>query len=274
MPEPQYDFFATRPGAAPSPPAPPLPPAPGAGPELPPPPAAAPVPDRPYRAPSSGPVFVGPGGTAVNQFGTPVDAPAAPTGPYAAPGTGAVPTSTPGIVSTWDPGVPTPAPYGLTQFGTPAGPPVASSRAAASRRSDSARPPRNVVAVAILAIVLGGFVAVPTVAALMAYLEVRSQVESLGMGDAGTALLGMVVVGLLIMAVVAALLLVGGIATVAGQRWGGWMLVASFSLGLLGQVLNVTDGVFGLANIVAVLIALVLLLVLVTGEGKAWLMRS
>ena len=75
----------------------------------------------------------------------------------------------------------------------------------------------------------------------------------------------------MVLAVVTATLLVGGIATLVGKRWGGWILVVAFGLSLLGQVQQVLSGSLGLAQVIGFLIGLVLLLVLVTGEGLAWL---
>lgn len=247
MSDPGYDFFATgrpqQPAGSP------------ALPDVPTPPPAAPAPEA-FLAPAPAPAraFQMPNGTQVNQFGTPIGASAAPTGPYAAPGIGAVPTPTPGLVSTW------------------AGPQVPAGHRAAARAVVDDRPPRNVRAVAILAIVLGALVALGTLAGFASYSTLSSQLDQLG-GQAGlgAALLSAMLIGLVIMTVVAATLLVGGIATVAGQRWGGWILVVSFGLSLLGQVQSIATSGVSMSSVIGFLIGLVLLLVLVTGEGLTWL---
>jgi hypothetical protein len=252
MSDPGYDFFATgRPTPPPGAPAVPEPTVAA--------PPAAPPPVQ-YGAPAPARTFQMPNGTQVNQFGTPVGEAAAPTGPYAAPGVGAVPTATPGMVSTWS--GPEAAP------GHRAVP--APHRAAAPAGAD--RPPRNVMAVAVLAVFFGVLGALGTVGALLAYSTLSSQIDALGAGaELGGALLTAALIGVVVLAVVTATLLVGGIATLVGKRWGGWILVVAFGLSLLGQVQQVLSGSLGLAQVIGFLIGLVLLLVLVTGEGLAWL---
>jgi hypothetical protein len=137
------------------------------------------------------------------------------------------------------------------------------------------RPPRNVVAVAVLAIVLGVLAAIPTVAALSTYLDLKGQLDSLGAGaDLGGQILGVMLVAIVVMGLVAAFLLTGGIATVAGQRWGAWLLVVAFALYLLGQLQALVNGGFGLVNVIGVLIGVVLVLSLVSGEGRRWLLAT
>jgi hypothetical protein len=248
MVDPGYDFFATRqPSQTPEPV-----PAVGAPQSQllqPTPPTQPSQPSQPMPTAQS---------TAVNRFGMPIDLPVAPTGPYAAPGIGAVPTATPGMVSTW------------------AGPPVP-TRARPTARAAAVwdRPPRNVVAVAVLAIVLGVLAAIPTVAALSTYLDLKGQLDSLGAGaDLGGQILGVMLVAIVVMGLVAAFLLTGGIATVAGQRWGAWLLVVAFALYLLGQLQALVNGGFGLVNVIGVLIGVVLVLSLVSGEGRRWLLAT
>jgi len=248
-----YDFFATgRPQVPPGSPTLPPPPVPA-------PPSAPPV-DAVYNAPPPAAQFTRADGVTVNQFGTPIGAASAPTGPYAAPGVGAVPTEAPGMVSSW-PGpqaAAAPAPY--------------AGRRAAGPASTADRPPRNVVAVAVLALVFGALGALATLMGLYAYQETSNQLASLGGSSAFTdAIMTTLLIGLVIIAAVTALLLVGGLATLTGRRWGGWLLVASYSLYLLGRVQQMVASGFSLWDTLFALIALVLLLVLVTGEGLAWL---
>ncbi|HET7899977.1 MAG TPA: hypothetical protein VFL59_02240 [Candidatus Nanopelagicales bacterium] len=247
MSDPGYDFFATgHPQVPPGSPA--LPPPPVAAPSLPPPPA--PPVDVVYNAPPPAAQFTRADGVTVNQFGTPIGTASAPTGPYAAPGVGSVPTQSPGMVSTW---------------GAPA---ASSGHRVASRSPRSDAPPRNVLAVAWLAVFFGVLATLSTLFALVSLL----QLSSLGVSSdiAGTWMAALVV-SLIVLGAVAALLLIGAAGTIAGRRWGGWMLVASYSLYLLGQVQSFASGGFRLFDLLFVLIALVLLLVLVTGEGLAWL---
>lgn len=247
MSDPGYDFFAT---GRPQPPAgsPALPEPPVA------PPPAAPAPPAAYGAPAPARTFQMPNGTQVNQFGTPIGEVVAPTGPYAAPGVAAVPTAAPGLVSTW------------------AGPPAPTGHRAAPQQAGSDRAPRNVRAVAILALVGGVLGSIGTLAGFASYASLSAQIDALGdTTGLGGAILTAVLVGLVIFGLVSVTLLVGSIATLLGRRWGGWILVGAFGLSLLGQVQQVLSGALGLSQVLGFLIALVLLLVLVTGEGLAWL---
>jgi hypothetical protein len=253
MSDPGYDFFATgRPQAPPGGPAVPEPPL------APPPPAAPQLAAPQYAAPAPARTFQMPNGTQVNQFGTPVGEAAAPTGPYAAPGVAAVPTAAPGMVSTWG------------------GPPAPAGHRAAPQPAATGEVPRNVRAVAALAVVVGLLLLFSTWQVFSAYQQVSGVLDEPGMSADQKAflapLLTLVVVVLLVMAVVTVLCLVGGVATVAGQRWGGWMLVAAYGLFLLGQLYQFGHGMVGFSSFLWLAIGLVLLLVLVTGEGLAWLL--
>lgn len=254
MNEAEYDFFGTGGGTAPAPAAPPA--------------------VRPDAAPATATqhTYATPQGR-VNQFGTPVDVAPTPTGPFAAAGIGAAPTSTPGMVSTWQ---------GPPMHGAPAR--SAHGRAAAPRGSSSSQVPTNVRAVAVLALFFGLLGAIATWSGFSQYQQLRSLVDQTmaaeGPGAASpavsdslmSALLTVVLVGLVILAAVTVILLAGGAATLAGQRWGGWLLVVAYGLYLLGQVYSFAHGGFTLFGAIGVLIALVLLLVLVTGEGLRWLL--
>jgi hypothetical protein len=152
------------------------------------------------------------------------------------------------------------------------GPPVPVSHRAAPAKAASDAVPRNVRAVAILALVFGALGTLATLAGASSYQTLSAQVDRLGdtTGLAGT-IMTAILVALLILAAVTATLLVGGIATLAKQRWGGWVLVVAFGLAVLGQLQGLVTSGFTLSQVIASLIAITLLLVLVTGEGLAWL---
>lgn len=256
MSDPGYDFFATgRPQPPPGSPA--LPEPPVAPPVAPPmaPPAGPPVggPQPAYGAPAPARTFQMPNGTQVNQFGTPIGEVAAPTGPYAAPGVAAVPTAAPGMVTTWG------------------GPPVAAGHRAAPAPVAHAGVPRNVRAVAILAVFFGVLGLLATVAGFNAYSQVSAQLDSLGANKAMVSgVLTAALVVLVLLAASTAMWLTGGIATLVGRRWGGWVLVVAYSLYLLSALYQFGQGSFSIIQVVLVLVAVVLLLVMVTGEGLAW----
>jgi hypothetical protein len=259
MNDPGYDFFAI---GGPNDPATaqPQPPA-GQPPILPSP--VPPVVGATYHSPEPGRTFQM-GSMTVNQFGTPVDLPAVPTGPYAAPGMGTAPASVPGLVTTWQ------GPQGPTRQ-APAG-----HRTAAPHRDEL---PRNVRAVAILALFFGVLATIGTVIDFSRYGELKALVDTASTSNAVGAelanqVLSVLLVVLVIMALVSALLLVGGGATLAHKRWGGWMLVASFGLYLLGALWQMVHNGFDGISILVVGIALALLGALVTGDGRRWLMSE
>jgi hypothetical protein len=254
MNDPSYDFFGSGTTASPATPA-----------------AADPMVRPDIRSPRSaegGPATYDTPTGRVNQFGTPVDVGAVPTGPLAAPGIGAAPTSTPGMVTTWQ------------------GPPV-QTRAAARLADRDTGVPRNVQAVAVLAIFFGVLAAISAFLGFSQYQQLRSLLdqtataESSGAttgsvaisGSLADALLTAVLIALVILAVVALVLLVGGGATLANQTWGGWMLVGAGALYVLDEVYAWAHGGYSLFGGIFVAVAVVLLLVLVTGEGGRWLMR-
>ena len=245
MSDPGYDFFATgRPTPPPGAPAVPEPTVAA--------PPAAPPPVQ-YGAPAPARTFQMPNGTQVNQFGTPVGEVAAPTGPYAAPGVAAVPTAAPGMVSTWG------------------GPPAPASHRAAPQAASPGLP-RNVRAVAILAVVFGLLGLWVTISGFSAYNEVSARLDELGASaSAARGLLTAALVVLVLFAAATAMWLTGGIATLTGARWGGWVLVVAYSLYLLGALYQLGQGAPSLIQLILVAVAIVLLLVLVTGEGLAWL---
>ena len=258
MNDPGYDFFAIGgPNdpvtAEPKPPAgqPPIMPSP-----------VPPVVGATYHSPEPGRTFQM-GNMTVNQFGTPVELPAVPTGPYAAPGMGAAPAPVPGLVTTWQ------------------GPQGPGRQAAPARRNAGLQDevPRNVRAVAILALFFGALASLATFFDFSRYGELKAMVDAaagsnpLG-ADLANQVLSVLLVVIVIMALVSALLLVGGGATLARQRWGGWMLVASFGLYLLGALYQMVHNGFDGISVVIVGIAVLLLGALVTGDGRRWLMNE
>ncbi len=257
MPEPSYDFFATgRAAGVTEPHVPPVPDVPV--------PALAPV-DRLVAteapAPAAFPVAPGsgyaPGG--VNQFGTPVDVVAVPTGPLAAPGIGAAPIAVPGMVSTW---------------GEPVAPAARAAHAApvVDRRSV----PRNVRAVALLSMFFGLLIAFGTSIAISQYLALSDMVGRAGSGAAAGAMagavLGVALVAIVLMVVQVLLFLVGGGATLANQRWGGWLLVVAMGLYVLAEFRQVGETGPALIPLLTAAAAVALFLTLVTGDGRRWLL--
>ena len=200
----------------------------------------------------------------VDRFGIPVGAPVVPTGPSAAPGIGAQPTSTPGMVTTWQ------------------GPPVPTRAAARAAAPQGA--PTNVRAVSVLAVVLGLLAGIVALYGFSQYLALKSMIdqtlaaESPGgvqiSGSLAGAVLTAVLISLLILGIVSAVMLVGGVATLAGKQWGGWMLVGAFGLYLLGALYQMVHNGFDGISVVIVGIAVLLLGALVTGDGRRWLMNE
>ena len=200
----------------------------------------------------------------VDRFGIPVGAPVVPTGPSAAPGIGAQPTSTPGMVTTWQ------------------GPPVPTRAAARAAAPQGA--PTNVRAVSVLAVVLGLLAGIVALYGFSQYLALKSMIdqtlaaESPGgvqiSGSLAGAVLTAVLISLLILGVVSTVMLVGGVATLASKQWGGWMLVGAFGLYVLGQVYSFSQGGYSLFGGIFLAIGVLMLLVLVTGDGRRWLLHG
>ena len=241
MNDPDYDFFGGGPSAG----------------ETPAPMAHGMRPDRPEQelVTSQG---------RVDRFGIPVGAPVVPTGPSAAPGIGAQPTSMPGMVTTWQ------------------GPPMPTRAAARAAVPHGA--PTNVRAVAVLALVLGLLAGIVALYGFSQYLALKSMIdqtlaaESPGGVQISNSLAGAVLtavlISLLILGVVSTVMLVGGVATLASKQWGGWMLVGAFGLYVLGQVYSFSQGGYSLFGGIFLAIGVLMLLVLVTGDGRRWLMRG
>jgi hypothetical protein len=254
MPEPSYDFFATgRAAGAPEPHVPAVPDMAATAVDRFGAPVTTPVPPAFPVAPGSG---YAPG--AVNQFGTPIDAVAVPTGPLAAPGIGAAPIAGPGMVSTW---------------GEPVAP--AARAAHAAPVVDRGPVPRNVRAIALLSMFFGLLIAFVTSIAISQYLALSDLVGRAASGTAAGAMagtvLGVVLVGIVIMVVLALLFLVGGGATLANQRWGGWLLVVAMALYVLAQVRQLGETGPALIPLLTAAAAVALFLTLVTGDGRRWL---
>ena len=200
----------------------------------------------------------------VDRFGIPVGAPVVPTGPSAAPGIGAQPTSTPGMVTTWQ------------------GPPMPTRAAARAAAPQGA--PTNVRAVAVLALVLGLLAGIVALYGFSQYLALKSMIdqtlaaESSGGVQISSSLAGAVLtavlISLLILGIVSAIMLVGGVATLASKQWGGWMLVGAFGLYVLGQVYSFSQGGYSLFGGIFLAIGILMLLVLVTGDGRRWLLHG
>jgi hypothetical protein len=242
MNDPDYDFFGDGAGASAAAPAPM---------------AHGMRPDRPE------PEFVTSQGR-VDRFGIPVGAPVVPTGPSAAAGIGARPTSTPGMVTTWQ------------------GPPMPARAAARAAAPDGA--PTNVRAVAVLALVLGLLAGIVVLYGFSQYLALKSMIDQTLAAETpggvvisnslAGAVLTAVLISLLILGIVSAVLLVGGVATLASRPWGGWMLVGAFGLYVLGQVYSFAHGGYSLFGGVFLAIGVLMLLVLVTGDGRRWLLHG
>ncbi len=248
MAGPEYDFFATGPRQAP-----PQPPAPPVGRT-----AAPSVPAAPMTgAPAP-----------VNQFGLPVDD-YAPTGPYAAPGYGTAPVAH-GLVASQDPA-----------WGAPAG-----RRQAPAPADDR---PGTVLAAGIIAIVCGALLALLAGTGFLGYLAMSSQLDGLAAAsdDAataqafGSAILGAVLIGVIVLAVFAALYLVLGIMTAKGRRPFAWALLVVSALNLLWSAYQFVSGSMGtsgsggtLGTMIGFGVVVAIVLLLAVGSGGAWLRRS
>lgn len=257
MAGPEYDFFATGPRpAAPSG-------ASGFGTTVTP-SSAAPAVTPPAAAP------------AVNQFGLPADA-VAPTGPYVAPGYG---SASEGIA----------AGVGVTDTPGHAAP-VHGRRAAPAPVSDER--PGTVLAAGIVALVVGGLLAVLAVLGLFAYLAAKSQMDAMlapGAGEADlagaedfvSALLMAVLVGVLVLAVFAGLYLLLGVGTVRGHRGFAWGLLVVAALNVLYGVYQLATGAgaadvapgSGAGTLVSLAVSVAIVGLLTLGSGGAWLRRS
>jgi hypothetical protein len=248
MAGPEYDFFATGPRQAP-----PQPPAPPVGRTASPSVPAAPMTGAP--AP-------------VNQFGLPVDE-YAPTGPYAAPGYGTVPVAH-GLVASQDPA-----------WGAPAG------RRQAPAPADVR--PGTVLAAGIISIVLGALGAVLAGMGLLGYAAMSAQLDQLAAASDdsataaafGSAILGAVLVGVVVLAVFAALYLVLGIMTARGSRPFAWALLVVSALNLLWSAYQFVSGSMGtsgtggtFSTVVGLGVVVAIVLLLTVGSGGAWLRRS
>jgi len=93
-------------------------------------------------------------------------------------------------------------------------------------------------------------------------------------GSLAGAVLTAVLISLLILGIVSAVMLAGGVATLAGKQWGGWMLVGAFGLYVLGQVYSFSQGGYSLFGGIFLAIGVLMLLVLVTGDGRRWLLHG
>lgn len=258
MAGPEYDFFATGPRSAPSAPAPGA----GFGTTITPSTAAPAVPAAPAAAAAP-----------VNQFGLPVDA-ASPVGPYAAPGYG---SSDQGIAA----GVGQPLPGAVVGQHSRRDADVADER------------PGTVLAAGIVALVIGGLLAVLAFLGLLAYFAAKSQMDSLlgtpGMTEADAAmadefvgaLLTAVLVGVVVLAVFAALYLVLGVGTVRGRRGFAWGLLVVAVLNVLYGLYQAATG--GAADVapgaslgawVSLAVSFAIVGLLTLGSGGAWLRRS
>jgi hypothetical protein len=203
---------------------------------------------------------------AVNQFGTPLDAPTVPTGPYAAPGIGAAPTAGPGLVSAWDTAAP----------GAAHAAPHAGHRAAGAPSAAAARP-GTVLAAGIVAIVVGALGLLLGFMGLLAYAALSSEIAALEaspeLAGSGLDLSGFstfMLIGALILLASGALYLVAGIATVSGRRWGAWTLIAVSVLSIVVTLVQMVTGSGGNGLLGIVVSALVAGLLL-TPRAQAWL---
>jgi len=258
MAAPEYDFFAT--GSRPKPPGPAtdrfgMP--------------TAPQPPMPQHFAPEPAVQAG---TAVNQFGLPVEE-ARPTGPLAAPGYGAVPV------------------HHSLAAGYDDAPAVWDPTAAASARSHSrALPPRAeqrpgaVLAAGIVSIVLGGLGLLAAGVILLGYLAAASEVDSAlagagpdaaGMAGMADAFLTAILVSGVVVAAIAALYVALGTFLVRGRRWAGWTLLVLSALSILATLWQVLGGSSsGIGSWVAIGASASILLLLAVGEGGRWLRRA
>ena len=245
-----YDFFATG-RSTPEPVAPPPPPA---------------------RARAT---FTDPSGRAVNQFGTPIDAPAAPAGPNAAPGYGAQQYAGHGLTSDAAPYAPPaayPASPAVNRLGAgypPAGyqPGAYAAPVPPGAYAGEARP-GAVLAAGIVGIVVGSLVAIAGLFMLFAGAWVQGSMGDLGgAGGLGGVFYFMAVV----FVVLAALYLVAGIGTVRGRRWAAWTLLVVAGVALAFGLLSLFGGSGGSGDIFGLLVEGAIVVLLVLPTSWAWL---
>ncbi len=265
MAAPEYDFFAT--GSRPTPPT---------G-------ATAPSTDRfgmssAPAAPVQQQYAPPPAAPAVNQFGLPVDE-VRPTGPLAAPGYGAVPVHG-GLAAGYDD---TPTVWD----------PTASMSSRAQNRAAAAPVdvrPGAVLAAGIISIVLGALALLVAGTILLGYLAAKSQMDEAlatsgsqvaGLDDMASSLLAGVLMAGLMVALIAALYIVLGIATTRGRRWAAWVLVGLSGLSLTWSLFQMVTGGSGgstasysFGSWIGIGVTITLLLLLTIGEGGRWLRRS
>jgi len=258
MAAPEYDFFATGPRPKPAGPAtdrfgmPAVP--------------HAPMPQHYAPEPAVQ------AGTAVNQFGLPVDE-VRPTGPLAAPGYGAVPVHNSlaagydDAPAVWDP-----------------------TAALAARPHSRALPaqadarPGAVLAAGIVSIVLGAVGLLAAGVILLGYLGAKSEVDSAlasagpdaaGMESMANAFLTAILVSGLVVTAMAALYVALGVFLLRGRRWAGWTLVVLSALSILGSLWQVIGGSSsGIGTWIAIGASASILLLLAVGEGGRWLRRA
>ncbi len=203
---------------------------------------------------------------AVNQFGTPIGAAPAPTGPYAAPGVAAVPVAVPGMVSTWE------------RAGS-------HSRTAPAPRRGSAGiavKPGTVTAAAVIGIVEGALLLGLTLLGLVAYLALRSELDSFsassggqGLGALGAAAAAAALVALVLLLAISALYLVAGIAAVRGHRWGAWTLLAVSALTVLVTLYDLLRGTTGIGSaLLTLLVSGSVVVLLGVADSQRWMRAS
>jgi hypothetical protein len=150
--------------------------------------------------------------------------------------------------------------------------------------------PGAVLAAGIISIVLGALALLVAGTILLGYLAAKSQIDEAlgtsgsqvaGLDDMASSLLAGVLAAGLMVAVIAALYIVLGIATTRGRRWAAWVLVGLSGLSLAWSLWQMVTGGAGGATAsysfgswIGIGVTLTLLLLLTIGEGGRWLRRS
>lgn len=225
------------------------------------------APPPPTRARAT---FTDPSGRAVNQFGTPIDAPAAPAGPNAAPGYGAQQYAGHGLTGA-DAPPPPPAAYpaspAVNRLGAGYQPAAYAPAVPPGAYTGDTRP-GTVLAAGIIGIVVGALVAVAGLFMMFAGAWIQSSMSDLG----GVGGLGAVFYFLAVVFVVLAVLyLVAGIGTVRGRRWAAWTLLVVAGVALAFGLLNLFSGNGGSGDIFGLLIEGAIVVLLVLPTSWAWL---
>lgn len=272
------------------------------------------VPTGPYAAPGTGAAPIESPGLVSTWSGPTTPAPAdptayaapAPAAAYPAPPAPAPAAPAPAAYAppAPQPAYPAPAPVAVSRFGSPIPPDVlvedpsyaalafgtagAAAYGAPAGPAAHGRPtgevvgvPGTVKAAGIIGIVEGALSIALALLGLLGYLALKSQVDLLssspelaGSGLSTNAILGFMLIGIVLIALIGTGFLVAGIATVKGLRWGAWALLVVSALGVLYGLYEMVSGNGGFGTIVSIAVSGAVVVLLVVKDSMAWLRRS